>query len=309
MYHVFAYIVAPTLTFLLNRMDLGMDTSSVGSRRKWRCGLPVLAALLLVGGLGAPLAKAQSDSLRFEEDGRFAAPEANQAVAVDEEYVYAIDNYAIGKYEKLTGEKVDEWHGAENRQIGHLNSGVVIDDTLYCAHSNFPDVPMMSSIEMWDVETMTHVGSHSFGIYEGSATWVDRHDGSWWVVFAHYAGEGGVAGKGPEWTRLIRFDDDWRPTGGWGFPEAVIDRFRPYSNSGGAWGPAGRLYVTGHDAAEVYLLERPRAGATLRLVDTLDFPGQGQGIAWSPSRPNVLYGIRRADRTVVWARLRKVDGP
>lgn len=45
------------------------------------------------------------------------------------------------------------------------------------------------------------------------------------------------------------------------------------------------------------------AGATLRLVTTLEFPGQGQGIAWDPSAPTVLYGIRRAERMVVWARL------
>jgi hypothetical protein len=30
------------------------------------------------------------------------------------------------------------------------------------------------------VATMEHVDTHSFGIHQGSATWVDRHDGSWW---------------------------------------------------------------------------------------------------------------------------------
>lgn len=280
------------------------STDRTGRRRPNRTHrFLFLVTLLLVGGLGRTPVVAQPQSLRFEEKGRLPAAEANQAVAVDDEYVYAIDNRAIGKYDKATGEKADHWSGAEEGRIHHLNSGVVIDDTLYCAHSNFPEVPMVSSIELWDVETMTHVGRHAFGIYEGSATWVDRHDGAWWVVFAHYAGEGGVSGKGPAWTRLVRFDDAWRRTGGWVFPASLIEQFRPYSNSGGAWGPKGRLYVTGHDATEVYVLERPAAGATLRLVDTLTFPGQGQGIAWSPSAPNVLYGIRRADRTIVWARL------
>lgn len=283
-----------------------MDKSGTHLWRGWGKGafcLPLLVTILL-GGLGQRPVDAQP---QFEVSGRFAAAEANQAVAVDDEYVYAIDNRAIGKYDKATGERVDRWRGSENGRIHHLNSGVVIDDTLYCAHSNFPEVPMVSSIEMWDVETMTHVGSHSFGIYEGSATWVDRHKGNWWVAFAHYEDEGGVPGKGAEWTQLVRFDDAWRRTGGWAFPTAVIEQFRPYSNSGGAWGPEGQLYVTGHDATEVYVLERPTAGGTLRLVETLDFPGQGQGIAWSPTSPNVLYGIRRVDRTVVWARLQTAD--
>lgn len=256
---------------------------------------------------GVVPAVAQPRDLEFEEQGRFSASEANQAVAVDEQYVYAIDNHSIGKYDKASGKRVDGWEGTEGSSIHHLNSGVVVDDTLYCAHSNFPDVPMVSSIEMWDVDTMKHVGSHSFGIYEGSATWVDRHEGDWWVVFAHYEGEGGVSGKGPEWTTLVQFDETWRPKGGWAFPSEVIDQFRPYSNSGGAWGPDGRLYVTGHDATEVYLLERPNAGGTLRFVNTLDFPGEGQGIAWDPSEPGVLYGIRRTDRQVVHALLRGGD--
>lgn len=282
-----------------------MDKSPIhlgSGQRRAHCFF-LLVAILLAGGLGQSSAGAQPQSLRFEEEGRFSAAEANQAVAVDDEHVYAIDNHTIGKYDKTTGEKVDQWSRGEDGRIHHLNSGIVIDDTLYCAHSNFPGIPMVSSVEMWDVETMTHAGSRPLGIYEGSATWVDRHDGSWWVVFAHYAGEGGVPGKGPKWTRLVRFDDHWRRTGGWAFPAPVIEQFRPYSNSGGAWGPEGRLYVTGHDATEVYVLERPAAGATLRLIDTLDFPGQGQGIAWDPSTPTVLYGIRRSDRTVVWARL------
>lgn len=250
---------------------------------------------------------AQPEALHFEEQGHLSAAEANQAVAVDAQHVYAIDNHSIGKYDKVSGERVGGWEGEDDGPIHHLNSGVVIDDTLYCAHSNFPDVPMVSSIEMWEVETMEHVGSHSFGIYKGSATWVDRHEGDWWVAFAHYEGEGGVPGKGPEWTTLVQFDEEWRSKGGWAFPPEVINRFRPYSNSGGAWGPDDRLYVTGHDATEVYLLERSQAGGTLRLTNTLDFPGQGQGIAWDPAEPNVLYGIRRTDRQIVQATLSESD--
>lgn len=246
----------------------------------------------------------------FTVERRLSAPEAHQAVAVDSNYVYAITNRAIGKYDKETGEQVDRWAGAEDGPIIHLNSGIVRNDTLYSAHSNYPGVPMTSSIEMWDVTTMTHVGSHSFGIYQGSATWIDWHAGDWWVAFAHYgAGEdgegpsGGVPGKGSEWTTLVRFSPDWQRRAAWTFPAAVIDRMQPYSTSGGAWGPDGRLYVTGHDRTEIYVLTMPAAGSTLQLEATLPFPGEGQGIAWDPSEADVLYGIRRdADEIVVTRR-------
>lgn len=271
----------------------------IGRRTVWCISVSIG---LLLGGAAAP-GVAQPQDLHFEEQERLSASEAHQAVAVDAHYVYAIDNQSIGKYEKASGERVDGWKGEENGPVRHLNSGVVIDDTLYCAHSNFPNVPMVSSIEMWEVDSMEHVGRHAFGLYKGSATWVDRRDGDWWVVFAHYEGEGGVEDKGPEWTALVRFDDEWRAKGGWGFPSEVIDRFRPYSNSGGAWGPDGRLYVTGHDAAEVYLLERPEAGGTLDYVNTIEFPGEGQGIAWDPSETGVLYGISRSQRQIVRASL------
>jgi len=267
----------------------------------------LIGALLLAMSL-PQASSAQDDGFRLEQ--RISAPEAHQAVAVDAEHAYAITNRAIGKYDKETGERVDRWTGAEDSLIIHLNSGVVINDTLFSAHSNYPGVPMTSSIEMWDVTTMEHVGSHPFGIYQGSATWVDRHEGDWWVAFAHYGQEengegpsGGVPGKGPEWTSLVRFKADWRRVAAWTFPEAVLDRMRPYSTSGGAWGPDGRLYVTGHDRTEVYVLTRPEAGSTLQLEAVLSFPGAGQGIAWDPSHSGVLYGIRRdADEVVVTRR-------
>lgn len=276
----------------------------------FRCSLLrllLLSSLILF--LCRPTQAQDPDSTAFSLVDRLSAEEANQAVAVDANHVYAITNREIGKYEKETGERVDGWSGAEDGPIIHLNSGVVIDDTLYCAHSNYPGTPMVSSIEMWDVRTMTHVGSHSFGIDQGSATWVDRRDGHWWVAFAHYGRRvhggpsGGAAGKGPDWTTLVKYGPNWTRREGFIFPTAVIDRMRPYSTSGGAWGPDDRLYVTGHDKTEVYVLDLPSAGSTLRLLDTADFPGEGQGIAWDPARPDRLYGIQRSEREVVVTRM------
>lgn len=267
---------------------------------QWSGG--IIGVILLV----SLTARAVGQPETFTTDRTLSADEAHQAVAVDADHLYAITNRAIGKYDKDTGKRVGGWSGPDDGPITHLNSGVVINDTLYCANSNYPGAPMVGSIEMWDPDTMEHVGSHSFGIYEGSAAWVDFHDGHWWVAFVHYGrrvnGEGAsgaVAGKGPDWSTLVKFSPDWERREAFVFPTALVDRVRPYSFSGGAWGPDAHLYVTGHDSTKVYELELPDAGSQLRFLEAHDFPGEGQGIAWDPARPDVLYGIRRSVHEVV----------
>ena len=91
---------------------------------------------------------------RSEEVRRFAAPEANQAVAVDASHFYAIGNHVVAKYDKKTGKRLAAWEGEKARPLIHLNSGIVRNGILYCAHSNYPGIPMVSSIEMWNTKTM-----------------------------------------------------------------------------------------------------------------------------------------------------------
>lgn len=229
----------------------------------------------------------------------WSVPEARQGVAVDQTSVYAIDNRTIGRYDKRSGERLAHWQGLPSGALSHLNSGVVVDGMLYCAHSNYPGVPMLSSIEVWRADTLEHVSSHSFGRYVGSATWIDRHEDSWWVMFAHYGGRGGEPGKGPEYTTLIRFDDDWRRLAAYALPPDLIASFAPYSSSGGSWGPDGLLYVTGHDGGWLYALALPDAGSTLVYQGRVRADLYGQGIAWDRSGTGRrLYGLTRADRTL-----------
>jgi hypothetical protein len=65
------------------------------------------------------------------------------------------------------------------------------------------------------------------------------------------------------------------------------------SNSGGSWGPDGKLYVTGHDNPELYVMELPAFGATLKWVGTIPAEIGGQGFAFDHSQPGVIYGIIR----------------
>ena len=169
------------------------------------------------------------------------------------------------------------------------------DGLLYCANSNFPEFPEASSVEIFDTRTMTHVASHSFGIYEGSLTWVDWHDGAWWAVFAHYSKpvNANPFARPHNYTSLVKFDEQWRRLAGWVFPREVLGRFAPHSCSGGGWGPDGMLYCTGHDRDATYCLKLPRAGSTLVLAETISLNVTGQGIAWDTSQPSTIYGINR----------------
>ena len=233
----------------------------------------------------------------LEQIAEFQIPEANQGIGVDERHFYAIDNRAIAKYDKKTGKLVKKWSGDKDGPIIHLDSAMVMNGRIYCAHSNYPQWPMTSSVEIWDAETLEHVGSHSFGIERGSLTWIDWHDGHWWMTFANYDRPFGP-NKTPYGhkvaTQMVKMTPDFRVVQAWVMPKAILDRFEEMSNSGGSWGPDGFLYLSGHDPAELYKMRIPKAGSVLELVDVLPMNIRGQGIAWDRSERNVIYGIIRA---------------
>lgn len=230
---------------------------------------------------------------------RFVAAEATQGVAIDRRHAYAVSNHAIGKYERASGRRVGGWEGPADGPIKHLDSGVIVGGRLVCAHSNFPEIPMQSSIEFWDPRTMRHVKSVPLGLTDGSATWVDRHDGSWWVAFAHYAGKGGVPGRGPEHTRLVRYDDRWRPMAEYAYPKSLVARWDGMSNSGGFFLPDGRLLLTPHHAPEVYVVRLPTMGSELVHERTVPVECEGQGVSRDPLDPAAVWGIQRETREIV----------
>ena len=247
---------------------------------------------LLVGQAAVPRATPLLQQLR-----EFAVREANQGVGVDERYFYAVDNQAIGKYDKKSGTLVKRWQGEKDGPIRHLDGAMLMGGRLYAAHSNYPEWPMTSSLEIWDTETMEHVGTHSFGINWGSLTWADFHDGCWWMTFANYdqlLGPGRTPYGHKVATQMIKFTADFRMLESWVLPKSLLNRFADMSNSGGSWGPDGFLYLTGHDPAEIYRVSLPRVGSVLELVDIVPMNIRGQGIAWDRSEPGVIYGVVRA---------------
>lgn len=224
--------------------------------------------------------------------------EAGQGAAAAGDVFYAVVNTRIGKYAKADGAKLAEFVGDPTLFV-HLNACALLEGRLMCGHSNYPHVPMVSSVEMFDPDTLAHLDSISLGEQIGSLTWIDRHDGAWWAAFAHYDGRGGEPGRDHRHSTLVRYDDQWRRTESWVFPPSVLERFAPTSTSGGSWGEDGLLYVSGHDAQELYVLALPEAGSVLRHVATVNVGFEGQGWAWDRTADREIWSISRPDRAVV----------
>ena len=238
----------------------------------------------------------------YVEARRFDAPYATQAVAVDKSAFYAIDNNHITKYSQ-SGDSITTWHEPDKEVIRHFNSGIVYKGKLYCAHSNFPEVPMASSIEIFDAKTLEHAETVSLGIEYGSCTWVlPAADGGWYVFFAHYdksgANAGGQMARDVSWSQLVKFDSQWRRERGWILPKALVEEVRPTSISGAIL-VGDVFYMTGHDAKKCYLVRIPDKGMRLEWFDTIDVPFPGQGIAMDDA--GNLWGIDRKKRQVIKA--------
>lgn len=250
----------------------------------------ILLILMSAGLYGDPACGEDQSAAVWRESGVLPAPEANQAAAVDEKFVYAIGNSAIAKYDRVTKQRL----AVSTGEATHLNSGFVLQGRIYCAHSNYPKTPEQSEIKSLDVDTMRLSTFKDFGSFGGSLTWVVRRDDHWWCNFARY-------GDDNAHTFLVKFDDKWRELGRWTYPRGVIRELRTYSLSGGIWWKDS-LLVTGHDDPVLFRLRLPERGTVLEFVEKQSVPFTGQGIAIDPQTGG-LVGINRPKRQIVFATL------
>jgi hypothetical protein len=255
-----------------------------------RIPLALAAALFL----GAQTAPPPVPTLTARTVRVYTAPEADQGVAVDSRHFYAIDNALIAKYDLAQGKQVDRWDGSARGLVRHMNSCIHDAGRLWCANSNYPETPMGSSIEVFDTATLDPFMSRSLGLRdEGSITWFDKYAGGYIAGFAHYDGKGGVAYKDHRSSSVVTFDDEWRRTGGWLLPPAVMARMAPYAASGGAIGPDGWLYLLGHDRPEMYVVAKPAMGPSLVHIATIDLEAEGQAFSWAQDGSRTVYAIDR----------------
>ena len=263
---------------------------------------PLVATLVAAAAFAMPaFAQEEPVTMKSEVLDSFVIPEVNQAIGVDAEHFYVVDNTLIAKYTKDTKELVLSKDYEADGAI-HFDSAAVIEGKIYVAHSNYPVWPMTSSLEVFDAATLEHLESHSFGIQTGSFTWVDQDaNGVWWGGFANYNrvfDKSPVAYGNKYNTQVVRFSPDWKIEQAYVIPDVVVEKFDDMSNSGGSWGPDGHLYLSGHDPAEAYVMDIPTIGSTLSWIGTVPLAIAGQGIAWDRSQPDVIYGFVRSTNTV-----------
>jgi hypothetical protein len=263
------------------------------------------ARAVSVAAVGASTAVAAPPTLTATPAKTYDTFDANQGVAVDKKYFYAVNNRTITKHDKATGKPLLQFVGDSDGPIIHMDSATVVGDKLYAATSNYDTLPMKSSVEVFDTRTMRHIDTFSFGIYRGSLTWLDRHDGAWWAGFANYDevpdGTTEPYGKTDN-TQIVKLDDHFQVEQSWTIPQPILDKVRPMSNSGGSWGPDGRLWLTGHDFGEAYVMDIPSEGSDLKWVATVTLPNvEGQAIAWdrSTTKQPTLWTIKRSTKQVL----------
>jgi len=222
--------------------------------------------------------------------------EANQGVAVDKNYYYAISNTRITKHNKTTDETVATWQADTNNKafehFKHMNSGTVIGGKLYVAHSRYNIDPNDNTIEIFNVknELLEHEETIPMPREHGSLTWIDKHsDGSWWICYAVYGQ--GVNNK----TKLVKYyykNNKFVEVKDWFFPKEAIENWGDMSCSGGSWSTEGFLFTTGHDHANAFVLQLDKTNE-LKYVRTESNMGfYGQAIAWDRfSKEPILWGI------------------
>ena len=288
-------------------MITGIQTILVRVNNLQQLPLALVLAVLFVANGWAEVPQYSATVLR-----RFSSEDARQGIAVDKNYFYAVNNFSISQHDKRSGKRIRRWDGVsdETGPLIHLDSGMILRGKLFAAHSNYPQRPMTSSIEIWDANSLHHIDSHSFGVHFGSFTWIDYYDGWWWGSFANYDKTQADSAYGETRnTLLVKMNHNFQIQSSWIFPAALLQRFAPMSNSGGSWGPDNYLYITGHDHGEIYVVSLPEFGSVVNWRATVKVPAiEGQGIAWdrTTSRRR-LWGILKRSQTVVELEIPPVD--
>ncbi len=221
--------------------------------------------------------------------------DANQGVAVGKDYYYAISNIRITKHSKSSNRVVATWEAdlsvKKFEHFKHMNSGTVVDEHLYVAHSRYKVDPNDNTIEIFNVkdDLLEHVRTVQMPRKYGSLTWIDRYNGSWWMCYAVY---GNDLNRN---TKLVKYEfesGEFKETSNWNFPNEVVGQWGDMSCSGGSWSPEGKLYVTGHDHECAYVLELEEKNGLKYLYPENNVGFYGQAISWDRFTQNpTLWGI------------------
>ncbi len=216
-----------------------------------------------------------------------AAPEATQAAAADERFVYAIANKVVAKYDRATGRLLERSTG----DATHLNTGYFLDGKMYCAHSNFPSKPEHSEIKVLDPAKMV--------LLDGEGFWRQR-----WQPHLGRAGRRPLVGAISRSTakrmpKPISPSSTIGAKSRGGFIRRGDQVVRREQRVVRIW-QDGRCWSPATTSARCSVLTVPEEGRVLRHVATVAAPFTGQGFATDP-KTGGLIGIDRAQRQIIFA--------
>ncbi len=224
---------------------------------------------------------------RIDAGRVYKVKEAQQGVAIDKRYFYAISNNSIGKYERKSGKGVLH----KKLPFKHLNGGKIINGDLVVVN-NPAGQPEGNALIWLDPLTLEIIDIMKLPYLQGSLTWVDWAWDKWWICDAYYK-------KKAKDTTIYCFDQNWNLEGYWKLPKKVVESIEPYSLSGGAWF-GEYLCVTGHDKPEMYILQMPANRIHAKLLRTVQVCFDGQGFSFERGKGSVyVWGIRREESVVV----------
>ena len=252
-----------------------------------------LAAVALVMlALSVAAARTHAGRSRGSRRRSVPAPEANQAAAADERFVYAIDNSQVAKYDRATGGVATSTGVAPSTSTA-ASSG---RGRLFCATRTTRRTPELSEIKVLDVETMELPTFKDFGNYGGSLTWAVRHEGDWWCNFARTATttpRPSSSSSTTTWKEQAPLDLSARVT------RRPVGPLQPLRR---LFGGAACLLVTGHDDP------RPVSAAAAQGREPCSSTSTRRGSLHRPGiRPRIptpggLVGIHRGASRSSWLR-------
>jgi len=130
---------------------------------------------------------------------------------------------------KISFWKADK-QNKKHKHFNHMNSGTVVGEKLYCAHSN--KKLRLNIIEVWDVRgsSFKHVKTVKLSRLPksgGFLTWADYYKGEWWLCFAFY-------GLSNSKTVIVNSEfngEEFIEKEEWVFPAEIIEKWGRWSCS------------------------------------------------------------------------------
>lgn len=232
--------------------------------------------------------------------------DARKGVVADTEYFFAINTTSISKYDIRTGIHLKSINFEDHPRIRNLTGGVIVNNRLYVANAPETDKHRQNTIEVFTKDLVYLYNINVTG-NTGSLTWIDYYDGKWWGCFAHFNDQ-------VRYTAMVEFYHpnpnleiiphqkdlvNWHVKDRWFFPHKVSECFKPYSCMGGSFGPDGKLYVTGNNKNELYVLNFNQYSPIMALDHTKNVDIEGKGICWDRER-GLLYGTGRNESVFIY---------